>query len=80
MAKTDRSEKRASKSTNKPELSRSGKASFKNLGQQFGTEIRDKQPDKQADRQTDRVVYRVALLLKSERGKNHNRPKRTTGA
>ena len=45
---------------NKSESSRSCIASFKNLGQKFGTKIWDKP----TDRQTDRVIYSVALQLK----------------
>ncbi len=37
---------------NKPESCRSLRASFKNLGQKFGT---DKQTDRQTDRQTDKL-------------------------
>ena len=48
---------------NKPELSRSCRASFKNLGQKFGTKIWDNIWDGNLG-QTDMTRYRVALQLK----------------
>ena len=48
---------------NKPESSRSCRASFKNLGHKFGT---DRQTNGQTDGQTDTTRYRLALQLEME--------------